>query len=58
MNGINIVKSDCEFRAFSEITVEFASNKPYYTIVPHIITSDIKEDEELAAVVSKFLSKH
>ena len=58
MNGINIVKSDCEFRAFSEITIEFTSGKPYYTIVPHTITSDIKEDEKLAAVVSNFLSKH
>jgi len=58
VNGINIVKSDCEFRAFSEITIEFTGGKPSYTIQiePHLITSDVKEDEEIAEIVSDYLS--
>lgn len=58
MNGLKIVKSGCDFRELSEITIEFTSDKPSYNIKCHKITSDLAEDEEIAAVVCKYSSRY
>ena len=55
MNDIHIVKSGSDFKEFSEIIIEFSIDKPRYTIRRHEITSDLLENEEVAAVVSKYL---
>jgi len=54
---MHIIKSGCDFREFSEIFVEFSIDKPSYTVRRHEITSDLSEDEEVAAIVSKYLGK-
>ena len=55
VNDIHIVKSGSDFKEFSEITIEFSDDKQSYTIRRHEITSDLAEDEEVAAIVSKYL---
>ena len=55
VNDIHVVKSGSNFKEFSEIIIEFSVDKPSYTIRRHEITSDLPEDEEVAAVVSKYL---
>ena len=52
---MHIVKSGTDFREFSEIFIEFSFDKPRYTIRRHEITSDLLEDEEVAAIVTKYL---
>ena len=55
VNDVHVVKSGTDFKELSEITVEFSVNKPSYTIQRHEITSDLAENEEVAAIVSKYL---
>ena len=55
VNDVHVVKSGTDFKELSEITVEFSVNKPSYTIQQHEITSDLAENEEVAAIVSKYL---
>ena len=55
VNDMHIVKSGSDFKEFSEITIEFFVDKPSYTIRRHEITSDLVENEDVAAVVSKYL---
>jgi len=51
-----VLKSGTDFKEFSEVTVNFAADKPpSYVIRRHEITSDIKEDEELGAIVAKYV---
>ena len=55
VNDVHVVKSGTDFKELSEITVEFSVNKPSYTIRRHDITSDLAENEEVAAIVSEYL---
>ena len=51
-----MLKSGTDFKEFSEVTVNFTADKPpSYVIRRHEITSDIKEDEELGAIVAKYV---
>ena len=50
-----MLKSGSDFKEFSEVTVTFTADKPSFDIRRHKITPDIKEDEEVKAVVTEYL---
>ena len=54
-DDVHVFKSGTDFKELSEITIEFSVNKPSYTIRRHEITSDLVENEEVAAIVSEYL---
>ncbi|XP_065915509.1 5'-nucleotidase-like [Dysidea avara] len=57
VNDVHILKSGSDFIEFSEVAVNFTVDKPSYVIHRHEITSDIKEDEEVGAVVAKYVGQ-
>jgi len=54
-----VLKSGSDFKEFSEVTINFTADKPpSYVIRRHEITSDVKEDEEVGAIVAKYVGTY
>lgn len=54
LNGKLIVKSDCDFKCFTEIVVTFSEGKPTFEHKKVEITSETPEDEEMKAIVDDY----